>query len=156
MLTIIILDLDACNVGASASRKEFVLFLNLYTKLLSSAIETLAGVALNLPEYSAFYRRVISPSGRQKQRKVSRLLPPELNTKLNELLKADQEIEMLPGSALFCRKIDFETINGFDKYNLLLRRRLGYAHNAVMEHIGEVSLLFVESLEEFKFYHFMK
>ncbi|MGI9388432.1 MAG: glycosyltransferase family 2 protein, partial [Boseongicola sp.] len=121
------------------------------------------------PDYAAFNPRILLPNGHQFQRRMSRLLSPELNEKLRLPLTQDQDVEMLSGAALFCRRADFEAIGGFDENiflfceddDLSLRLRqngksLGYVHDAVVEHDGGASTANNPSLEELKAYHFMK
>lgn len=159
----------ACNIGAAACDRAFMLFLNPDARLRSDALGRLVRSAASRPDYAAFNPRILQPDGRQFQRKMSRLLPSELNEELRRPLCRDQDVEILSGAALFCRRDAFEAIGGFDRNiflfceddDLSLRFRqnghsLGYIHDAVVEHVGGASTAETPDLEEIKAYHSMK
>jgi len=159
----------ACNIGAAASERPFVFFLNPDARLRPGALNRLVQFAQSQQQYAALNPRILGPDGEQTQRRMSRLLSPEVNATLRAPLKKDTDVEMLSGAALFCRRDDFEAIGGFDEKiflyfeddDLLVRfrkagRRLGYVHDAIVEHIGGASSQATSTLEEFKLYHFMK
>lgn len=160
---------SACNVGAAVSTRDFLFFLNPDARLQAGALRRLAQAATQQPKYGAFNPRILAPDGQQFQRRMSRLLPRELNERLRQPLNGDRDVEILSGAALFCRRADFNAIGGFDEQiflyceddDLSVRLRgngklLGYVHDAVVEHVGGASTSDVPVLEETKSYHFMK
>ncbi|MGI9475485.1 MAG: glycosyltransferase family 2 protein [Hyphomicrobiaceae bacterium] len=159
----------ACNIGAAQCARPFLFFLNPDARLRPDALDRLIRAALSRPVYAAFNPRILTPDGHQFQRKMSRLLPPELNAKLRAPLCRDQDVEMLSGAALFCRRDAFEVIGGFDEKiflfceddDLSLRFRqigmsLGYVHDAIVEHVGGASTATNPELAELRAYHLMK
>ena len=159
----------ACNIGAAQCQRPFLFFLNPDARLRADALEWLIRAATARPQYAAFNPRILTPDGNQFQRKMSRLLPPELNAKLSAPLCRDRDIEILSGAALFCRRDAFEAIGGFDENiflyceddDLSLRFRqvgmsLGYIHDAIVEHVGGASAAVTPELAELKAYHLMR
>ncbi len=159
----------ACNVGAQAAEREFVLFLNPDAELMHGALDALVDAADARPECAAFNPRIIDSAGQQSQRRMSRLLAPEVNRRVRAPLTGDCDVEMLSGAALFCRRAAFDAVGGFDERiflyceddDLAVRWRgaghkLGYVHGAVVRHIGGASAPATADGERFKAYHFMR
>lgn len=104
----------ASNAGARMATTPFLLFLNPDTTLAPGALEALVAAAERYPHASAFNPTLIEPDGRRRHHRGSPLLrkrdwaprtPPQ----------GDCELPVLFGSALFCRRAQFEAIGGFDE-----------------------------------------
>ncbi|MCB1506336.1 MAG: glycosyltransferase family 2 protein [Hyphomicrobiaceae bacterium] len=159
----------ACNVGAAAASREFVLFMNPDARLCTGALAKLVDAAEAQQDVAALNPRILDNSGKTFQRRHSRLLDRATNRQLRRPLTRDGELEMLTGAALFCRKAHFDAVGGFDK-NIFLycedddlavrfKRagfKLGYVHDAVVIHAQGCSTPPSPSLERFRAYHFMR
>lgn len=137
---------SACNVGATAGKAPFLLFVNPDIRFEAGAIDALFAAAEAHP--NAVFNPRLHHGSRRRFRRWSRLLsktdfwkgpPPEV----------DCEIPVLTGACIFIRREHFEHIGGFDPEiflfheddDLSLRLRqaniqLRIASSATVEHAG--------------------
>ncbi|MCB1503336.1 MAG: glycosyltransferase family 2 protein [Hyphomicrobiaceae bacterium] len=159
----------ACNIGASAASRDFILFMNPDARLRSGALDKLVCAAISHENIAAFNPRIINASGDAFQRRHSRLFDRAQNKRLRRPLLADCEIEMVTGAVLFCRKAHFDAVGGFDERiflyfeddDLAIRFKLagftlGYVHEAIAEHEQGHSTPSSLALEYFRAFHFMR
>lgn len=102
----------ACNQGAAKAETEFLLFLNPDAQLWPGALDALIDAARTYPDASAFNPRILDRNDRQSFRRGSKIKPKERLK--GALPTADTEVSVLAGSAIFCRRVLFERIGGFD------------------------------------------
>ena len=139
----------ACNLGASSSTREFLLFLNPDARLEPGALEALVSAADADEAYVAFNPRIMRADGSHFFRARSHLFPATKRLK-RQLPSEDRDIKILSGAAFLCRRAAFEDVAGFDPHifmyceddDLGLRLcaaggRMRYVHNAVVVHQGE-------------------
>lgn len=158
----------ACNIGAAATTRPFLFFFNPDATVRPDTIARLCEAMQRHPEWVAVNPRILNGDGKQFFRQASRL-EPELAKRKAPLPQSDREIKMVSGAALLVRRSAFDAIGGFDERiflyceddDLALRLRndggrLGYVHDAVVEHIGGGSSPSSLSMERFKAYHLMR
>lgn len=138
----------ACNLGARAASREFLLFLNPDVRLETGAVAALAAAAARYPNAAAFAPRLIRSDGSVFYRDYSVLCQAPLNgTRPRREPVGDCSVPMLVGAALLCRRDAFFAIGGFDERiflyyeddDLCLRFRqagwsLVHVHDAVARH----------------------
>jgi GT2 family glycosyltransferase len=136
----------ACNQGAAGIETEYLLFLNPDAELQPQAIKALIDAAQNHPDASGFNPRILDGKGRQSFRRGSKLRPKERLR--GPVPTQDEDISVLVGSAIFCRRALFENIGGFDPNifmyheddDLSLRLRaygpLMYCHDSKVVHLS--------------------
>ena len=159
----------ACNQGAALTSRPFILFLNPDTQMRTDTIDHLIAAAAKRPEYAAFNPRILFQDGTQFFRRQSCIMPTVARKVRPTRPTKDQDLYMLSGAALFCRRSDFEAIGGFDEnifmyaedddltVRLLQRgKRLGHVHDAIVEHVGGGSTAYSRRLQTFKSYHRMR
>lgn len=158
----------ACNLGAEATAREFILFLNPDATLDSDAVAHLVAVAEAHPEAVAFNPKILRVDGTQFFRVRSHLFP---ETKRAKKLAptGTQDIQVLSGAALLVRRDAFQSVGGFDPKIFLyceddelgLRflksgARLCYVHEAIVQHTGNASSKPSNELEQLKAFHEMR
>lgn len=104
---------SACNRGAKLATTEFLLFLNPDSILMADTLDELVAAAQRNPTATGFNPRIERDDGKPSFNYKSPLLPR------SEWMdpgwpKADCEINILSGCAMFVRRIDFEALAGFD------------------------------------------
>ena len=136
----------ACNQGAKLAETEFLLFLNPDAALQPGALDALLHAAETHPQASAFNPRILDRNGRQSFRRGSKIKPSERLK--SGPPRADAEVPVLAGSAIFVRRSVFAKIGGFDPAIFLyhedddisLRMReegpLMYCHDARVIHLS--------------------
>lgn len=157
-----------CNIGAAATTRPLLFFFNPDATVRADTIARLCEALQRHPDWVAVNPRIMNPDGKQIFRQASRL-EPELARRKTPNPLADREIEMLSGAALMVHRPAFEAIGGFDERiflyceddDLALRLKknggkLGYVHDAVVEHIGGGSTPGSLTMERFKAYHLMR
>lgn len=141
----------ACNAGAALATTEFLLFLNPDATVKLGAIEALLDAARRHPEASAFNPRICREDGEPLFKRRSNLLP-KTEWLPRGGLKAEGELPVLVGSAIFVARRNFEAIGGFDPkiflyyedddLSLRLRGEIGpllYVPQAEVMHLGGAS-----------------
>ena len=103
----------ACNQGADILNTEFLLFLNPDTVLKPNALDAFLEAADTFTDAVAFNPRIISSSGTPFFKRSSHLLPRSKKM-ARGWPKADCEVTILSGAALFVRRDIFEEVGGFD------------------------------------------
>jgi len=159
----------ACNIGAYTLNTPFVLFLNPDARLRPGALRHLVEAALERPEWVAVNPQFRTSQGNQWYRRKSLLLTSDANRRLKQPPSGRQEIEVISGATLLVRRNPFLELGGFDENIFLYFEdddlavrvkkagwKLGYAGDAVVEHIGNSSSQWTPHIEELKSYHFMK
>lgn len=157
----------ACNIGAAATTRPLLFFFNPDATVRDDTLARLATAMERHGDWIAANPRILSPSGEQFFRQATRL-EPEIGRRRDRLPEADREIQVLSGSALLVHRRAFDTIGGFDEKiflyceddDLSLRLtplgKLGYVHDAVIEHIGGGSSPDSLAMVQFKAYHLMR
>ncbi|MEM6303258.1 MAG: glycosyltransferase family 2 protein [Pseudomonadota bacterium] len=153
----------ACNFGAAQAQTQYLLFLNPDAALQEGALEELIAAAERHPQASGFNPRILNSKGQQSFRRGSKIRPAE---RLKGPVPAsDMEVPVLSGSAIFCRRADFEAIGGFDPaifmyhedddLSLRLRARgpLIYCHAAKVVHLSGHGSPRSPQVAAFKAYH---
>lgn len=103
----------ACNVGAAEAQTEFLLFLNPDVEIRPGALDELRDAAARYPKASAFNPRILNEDGTTSLKRRSNLLSRSEWLSRRDV-KADCEVPVLAGSAIFVRKVDFDAVGGFD------------------------------------------
>ena len=154
---------STCNQGAAKADTEFLLFLNPDAAVQPGAIEALIAASETHPTASGFNPRIVDGKGKQSFRRGSKIKPDERLK--GPLPTADAEVSVLAGSAIFCRRSLFETIDGFDPAifmyheddDLSFRLRdhgpLIYCHAAQVVHLSGHGSPRVPATAGFKAYH---
>ncbi len=157
----------ACNIGARATARPLLLFFNPDATVHADTLARLTAAMDRNSDWVAANPRILSPSGKQFFRQATRL-EPEIGRRRDRLPQADREIRVLSGSALLVRRPIFDAVGGFDERiflyceddDLSLRLaplgKLGYVHDAVIEHIGGASSPDSPAMVHFKAYHLMR
>lgn len=102
-----------CNLGASRSNDDFLLFLNPDSQVGPEEIEALHRAALRHPEASAFGPLLRGETG-DIQFKRESLLTPEEPLLPAEIGTDDRPVRTISGAAMVIRRSAFEKIGGFD------------------------------------------
>lgn len=155
----------ACNQGAEGAQTEFLLFLNPDATVTPDSLDHLVVAARRYPLASAMNPRIAKDDGKPQFHRRSRLMP------ISEYMpkgwpKADRDVTVLVGSALFVRRVDFEAVGGFDPNIFLyhedddLSRRLRaergpimFIRDAFVEHLAGKSSPPSLKTVAFKEYH---
>lgn len=157
----------ACNIGAAATKRPLVLFLNPDATVRPDTLARLAAAMEHHADWVACNPRIVNPRGEQFFRQTSRL-DPETSSRRDPMPDTDREVRILSGSALLVRRSAFDAIGGFDEQiflyceddDLSLRLapigKLGYVHDAIVEHIGGASTPYSLAMTSFKAYHLMR
>lgn len=103
----------ACNLGASNVTTQYILFLNLDTRLQSGAIDALMQGAKNHPGASAFNPILTDSDGRIRNKRRSVLLPRGHRLSA-QAVQCDGVVPVLTGAALMVRADAFFQVVGFD------------------------------------------
>lgn len=110
---------SACNLGASSSNTEFVLFLNPDASLAPNALNRLLNAAVENPDAVAFGPlSELPPESNVDLANLEALRRAQSRAKVNQSkieLNDYTEVESLSGMALMCRRTAFEKIGGFDE-----------------------------------------
>lgn len=158
----------ACNLGAAATTREFIFFLNPDATLDGEAVVKLVAAADAHPQAAAFNPKILRRDGSQFFRVRSHLFPETRRAK-KITPEGDQNINVLSGAACLVRREAFEAVGGFDPNIFLycedddlgLRflktgATLRYVQDAVVRHTGNASSEPSPDLERFKAYHEMR
>lgn len=133
----------ACNLGARATRTEFILFLNPDTKLKEGCIEALELSADTYTQAVAFNPAMSNALGKPIFKRSSVLLPRHMHLGRgwpNE----SRKVNVLNGAALFVRKEAFDLVGGFDE-NIFLYHEDDDLSIRLSKDIGE--LMFIREAE---------
>lgn len=155
----------ACNAGAAMAGTEFLFFVNPDARLEPSCIEALLDAARRRPAVAGLNPRIVNPSGRVEYKWRSVLLPRTAWTR-RQVPETETELPALAGGALFCRRVAFERVGGFDPAIFLfhedddlairLQRDCGpllFVPQAVVRHDAGKSSGQSPELARFKGYH---
>lgn len=104
----------ACNIGAAASSRELILFLNPDAVLNEGALEAMAAAAHRYPEAGAIGPMLIDGDGNSIWR-FSSILHPMGHAGQPVEPEAACCVPLLTGAALLCRRVAFEEVGGFDE-----------------------------------------
>lgn len=106
---------SACNVGAAASDRQYILFLNPDAVLKSDALTKLLTTLTSHPGAAAVGPRLVKESGESVWRYKS-ILHPQMTPSLP---MPEPEgtccVPLLTGAAILCRRDFFQKIGGFDE-----------------------------------------
>ena len=103
----------ACNIGASNVNAELVFFLNPDAVIVDRAIEHLIRASRDYPHASAFGPAIKTGIGRPYFRRSSVIAPIKWRLPRG-WPDQDTEVPVLSGAALAVRKLDFDSVGGFD------------------------------------------
>lgn len=139
---------SASNIGAKVANGNFLFFINPDASLNSDSIKELLKAAKTYPLASGFNPKICDQSGKQVFKRRSVLLPKS-EWMSKKYPKADKQVSILSGAAIFIKKDLFFKVLGFDENIFLyhedddlairLKKELGplmYIHNSVITHIG--------------------
>lgn len=157
----------ACNMGAKACSRDYVLFLNPDCELQEDALEKLLAAATEHPEAAAFGPAFVRASGKPYKYRPSKLLKAVPKHSADPFPQSISEKPSLSGAALMCKREAFERVSGFDDAIFLyfddddltmrLSKQCGplfYVPLAKIAHIGGSSTEPSLELEKFKGAHF--
>lgn len=105
----------ACNIGAAASDREYILFLNPDAVLKGRALTTLLEALTAHPDASAAGPKLITESGKSVWRHRSVLHPQKKPSQPTLEPEGICCVPLLTGAAILCRRNIFKTIGGFDE-----------------------------------------
>ncbi len=103
-----------CNVGTAKATTEFLLFLNPDATLAADCISKLEAAADHYVTASGFNPAITDKDGSPYFKRGSRLLAHGKWMPRGRPA-ADCEVPVLSGAALFCRRVQFEQIGGYDE-----------------------------------------
>lgn len=103
----------ACNIGAAATKAEFLFFLNPDAELEKGALAALLKAADSYLDAIAFNPAITASNGKPYFKRRSVLLRRTENLPRG-WPDANQQVPVLTGAALFARRAAFEAVNGFD------------------------------------------
>lgn len=106
----------ACNIGARAATRDFILFLNPDAIMMPGALELMLEAALHHPDAGAVGPKLIDERRESIWRYTSPLHPI---SPLAQMAPQEPEalccLPLLTGAALLCRRAALEDISGFDE-----------------------------------------
>ena len=105
----------ASNIGARASRREYILFLNPDAVIKENAIEILLATAECYPDSAMIGPRLLDQNRKAVWRYKSRLHPVDKNARTPVEPEFTCCVPLLTGAALLCRRKAFEEVGGFDE-----------------------------------------
>lgn len=106
----------ACNQGASAASRDFLLFLNPDVRLQFKSIEELLACAKLYSDAGAIGPLLLYPSGEPNLRTSSPLMGNGITQgDLDSLPSGACCVDYLSGAAFLCRRSAFQDIGGFDE-----------------------------------------
>ena len=103
------------NIGARASKREFVLFLNPDAALKKGALDILLETADRYPDAAMIGPRLLNENGESIWRHKSVLHPLGTDARLPVEPEYACCVPLLTGAALLCRSTAFKDVNGFDE-----------------------------------------
>ncbi len=104
----------ACNAGAAVGDSVYLFFLNPDAQMQPGTLDTLLAAARSHPHACAFSPRVLDRRGKPAFRHRSRLLAKSAHW-TGPVPKADAEVPLLNGAAIFVARDKFTTVGGFDE-----------------------------------------
>jgi len=154
----------ACNAGAATGDSTYLMFLNPDAQLAPGCLEALLAAAVADPTIAAYVPNVRDRRGRPAFRRRSNLLPRAAWWS-GPPPKADSDVPLLNGSAVFVRRDRFDAVGGFDPDiflyheddDLALRLSalgpLRYIQNAIVHHAEGHSNARTPTSAAFKAWH---
>ena len=154
----------ACNRAAALATTPFLFFLNPDARLDADCLVQLLLAAERYPDASAFNPRITNAEGHAFFRRSSVLLPRS-EWMPRGCPEKDQQVGILSGAALFCRRELFQRIGGFDPAlflyyeddDLALRLKqhgpLMFIHAAIVRHMHGLSSPRTIEIARIKTYH---
>ncbi|MAM94594.1 ABC transporter transmembrane domain-containing protein [Parvibaculum sp.] len=105
----------ASNIGARASKREYILFLNPDTVIKDNAIDILLAAADRYPDSAMIGPRLLDQNGKSVWRYKSRLHPLDKTARPPVEPEFTCCVPLLSGAAILCRRKAFEDVGGFDE-----------------------------------------
>tara|TARA_B100001093_G_scaffold240730_1_gene230488 strand:- start:3536 stop:4387 length:852 start_codon:yes stop_codon:yes gene_type:complete len=155
----------AWNIGAKNATKNFFLFSNPDTLFLPNTVEELFKAVIRYPNASAFNPKIIDRKNNQHFKRRS-VLMPKSEWMSRKYPKADSEVSVLQGSAIFIKKENFNKLKGFDEdiflyhddddLSIRLKKEIGplmYINNSEIVHLSGSSSSRNKEIASIKGYH---